>query len=245
MIILGHRGGRGAGWPPENSLEAFARAFDEGAAGVELDVRLCASGEPVLHHDPTLPPDVAHPSRQRAKSSERGIHLIRREHLPLLEGGVRIPTLGEALDLCRDRSGIVNVEVKADSPRRVALIRAVAREVQRARPGLEVVISSFDPALVLAFAAALPRVPRAMLVGKRTPRLATALPLAIRRVVIAAHLEDSLVTKERVLRLHRSGLRVVAWTVNDDARTLEMRDALKVDWVITDQPGQMVKALDR
>lgn len=37
---------------PENSLEAFRLALSRGAPGLESDVWLSASGEPVLHHGP-------------------------------------------------------------------------------------------------------------------------------------------------------------------------------------------------
>ncbi|RYE94070.1 MAG: glycerophosphodiester phosphodiesterase, partial [Myxococcales bacterium] len=46
--IYGHRGVRGA--RPENTLAAFEHAAAEGADGVELDVRVCGSGELVVFH---------------------------------------------------------------------------------------------------------------------------------------------------------------------------------------------------
>ncbi|MBX3196854.1 MAG: glycerophosphodiester phosphodiesterase [Labilithrix sp.] len=231
MIVLGHRGGRGAGWPPENSLEAFQRALDEGAAGVELDVRLCASGEPVVVHDPSL-------ARLTGGADARAVHAVRRADLPRLAGGVVVPDLEAALDLLRGR--IVNVEVKADVPARAPLVRAVARALTRV-PGAEVVVSSFDPSIVLALALIAPRVPRAMLVGARTPRLAVALPLALRRAIEAAHLDDAVLTAPRAARLGRAGLRVVGWTVNDPVRARALAE-LGVAWLITDEPARVLAA---
>src|SRR2546425_10624785 len=37
---------------PENTLEAFSLALSKGARGIESDVWLSPSGEPVLHHGP-------------------------------------------------------------------------------------------------------------------------------------------------------------------------------------------------
>src|SRR5437899_2504336 len=51
-LIFGHRGVRGEA--PENTMAAFELAAASGADGVELDVRLCRSGEVVVCHDPTL-----------------------------------------------------------------------------------------------------------------------------------------------------------------------------------------------
>lgn len=146
--------------------------------------------------------------------------------------------LEDALDLAAGR--LVNVEIKADVPRRVALVRAAVRAVSRAR-ATEVVFSSFDPFVVLAVRSLAPRVPRAVLVGPRTPRLAVAMPLALRSVVQAAHLHDSLVTADRVRRLVAAGLRVLAWTVNDASRARELA-AWGVASVITDRPAEIVPA---
>lgn len=51
-LIIGHRGA--SALAPENTLAAFARAFDDGADGIELDVRLARDGVPVVIHDATL-----------------------------------------------------------------------------------------------------------------------------------------------------------------------------------------------
>ena len=48
-IIFAHRGANS--FAPENSIPAFENAIDMGCDGIELDVRLCASGEVVVFHD--------------------------------------------------------------------------------------------------------------------------------------------------------------------------------------------------
>lgn len=48
-ITFAHRGGRAAA--PENTLEAFALALEQGANGLESDVWLTADGVPVLDHN--------------------------------------------------------------------------------------------------------------------------------------------------------------------------------------------------
>ncbi len=198
-------------------------------------MRLTADGVPVVFHDTTL-------TRATGGADDRAVHKVAHADLPLLRGGERIPRLDEALEAMRDR--LVNVELKADvAPtarlgevaQRLRLVRATAVVVKRAAR-VETVFSSFDPLIVVALAAALPRVPRAILVGTTTPRVATALPLAMRPAVVAAHLDDALLTRARIERLLRAGLRVVAWTVNDPARADALAE-LGVAWVITDAPG--------
>jgi glycerophosphoryl diester phosphodiesterase len=198
-------------------------------------VRLTADGVPVVFHDTTL-------ARATGGADGRAVHKVTYADLPSLRGGERIPRLGDALDALRDR--LVNVEIKADVaptsrlgevPQRLRLVRAAAAVVKRALH-VEVVFSSFDPLIVVALAAVLPRVARAILVGTTTPRVATALPLAMRAAVVAAHLDETLLTPVRVERLLRAGLRVAAWTVNDPARA-DALEALGVSWIISDAPG--------
>jgi len=240
-VVLGHRGGRGEGWPPENSLAAFARALDEGADGVELDVRLTSDGVPIVFHDTTL-------ARASGGADTRPVHRVAARDLPIYPGGERIPRLEDALAALRGK--IVNVEIKADVeplsilgdvPDRLRLVRATAAAVKRV-PSADVVFSSFDPLVVVALAAVAPGVPRAILVGTSTPRAATALALAMRPAVVAVHLDQSLCTPARAARLARAGLRLAAWTVNDPEQGAALV-ALGVSWIITDAPAVMVAAL--
>ena len=206
-------------------------------------MRLTADGVPVVFHDTTL-------ARATGGADARAVHEVTYADLPALRGGERIPRLSEALGALRDR--LVNVELKADVavasrlaevPQRWRLVRATAAVVKRAK-NVEVVFSSFDPLMVVALAAVLPRTPRAILVGTTTPRVATLLPLAMRPAVVAAHLDDALLTRARVERLLRAGLRVAAWTVNDPARA-DALVALGVAWIITDAPASIVRATSR
>lgn len=51
-LLLGHRGLRIPGEPPENSIAAFDRALELGCAGVEFDVRRSGDNHLVICHDP-------------------------------------------------------------------------------------------------------------------------------------------------------------------------------------------------
>jgi glycerophosphoryl diester phosphodiesterase len=56
-LQVAHRGGSGL-WP-ENTMEAFERAIEAGADGIELDVHLSKDGILVVHHDEDLKPQIA------------------------------------------------------------------------------------------------------------------------------------------------------------------------------------------
>ena len=89
-LVLGHRGARHAA--PENTHAAFDLSRVEGAAGVELDVRIVKTGEIVVLHDPTL-------ARVTGGADRRAV-----EDLPLAEAlkadigqGERVPLLTDVL----------------------------------------------------------------------------------------------------------------------------------------------------
>jgi glycerophosphoryl diester phosphodiesterase len=194
-----------------------------------------------VFHDTTL-------SRATAGADVRAVQKVAYAELPVLPGGCRIPRLSDVLGAMRGR--VVNVEIKADTAPssllgdvhdRLRLARAAAAVVKSA-DGVDVVFSSFDPLIVMTLAVVLPAVPRAILVGMRTPRAATVLPLAMRPALAAAHLDQTLITPARVARLRRRSLRVAAWTVNDAARAVALV-ALGVEWIITDDPAAIVAAL--
>lgn len=185
-------------------------------------MRRCASGELVLHHDARL-------------ADGRRVSRLRRREIPSV-----IPSLDDALDVCAGR--FVNVEIKADDVDRLRLVRDVGTAIRRAAKATEIVVSSFDPFVVAATSAFGRRVRRGMLIGARTPRLAIHLPVAMRRIVAGAHLQDPLVDERRVERLLAAKLFVLAWTVNDPARARAIA-AMGVATIITDQPRVIVDAL--
>jgi glycerophosphoryl diester phosphodiesterase len=230
-LVIGHRGSRGRGLA-ENTLEAFDDALRGGADGVELDVRLTRDGVPVVAHDADV--RSVNGGGQVSRIAE-----LSARALPRWRGGEAIPTLEAALDLCAGR-GVVNVELKADVPDRRALVERSAHAMRRCRR-VDMVISSFHPEVVLRVARELPDAPRAILVGARTRRLRVALPLAMARVVEAAHVEDPSLDAARVAWLSRAGLRVVAWTVNDVTRAKELA-SWGARWIITDDPRALVEA---
>ena len=50
--IFAHRGA--SAYAPENTLEAFRLAMEQGADGIELDVQMTKDGELVVIHDETI-----------------------------------------------------------------------------------------------------------------------------------------------------------------------------------------------
>lgn len=213
-LVVGHRGGRGEGWPRENTLAAFDRARAQGARAIELDVRTCSSGEVVVLHDAT-----------RSSFAE----------LRALD----VPTLAEALTWARQHDVAVNVELKHDVPSRLVLVERVRRVVRPSRA--DVLLSSFDPLLLAAAAVALPSTRRALLTSRhQRPRVPSA--IATPPYVHALHLERTQTQPAAIARYRGRGLRIGVWTVNEPREALDLV-ALGVETLITDTPAVLLGAI--
>jgi glycerophosphoryl diester phosphodiesterase len=236
-LVVGHRGGRGEGWPPENTLPAFAQARAQGARAVELDVRTCAGGGVVVFHDETL-------ARMTHGRDARRVCDVPEEELLRVDlgHGATIPSLRDVLAWARGEGVAVNVEMKHDVPRRLQLARETVAIALAS--GADVVLSSFDPLLLGLAAAYGPSLARALLTQHEQRLWIDALQETIRpRLVAALHLERTQAQPALLARCRRRGLRVGVWTVNDpvEARELVRNGAASI---ITDRPGEILRALD-
>jgi glycerophosphoryl diester phosphodiesterase len=236
MRIIAHRGASVAA--PENTLRSFALAKDHGAQGIEIDVQATADDRLVVFHD------------RDVTGLCGGEGVVRRMTLDQLRGlrvadtDQHIPTLEEVIRTA-DRPGIVTIEVKTYKVRDVRVADLVGRFLRDLHEELraQVVVSSFHPFALLKTRRYAPRVRRGLLTMSLFRR-----PLRemwARRLVGASelHVEAKMVDAQRVAAAHAAGREIVAWTVNDPAELLRLRD-LGVDGVMTDLPDVARRALE-
>jgi glycerophosphoryl diester phosphodiesterase len=234
-LVLGHRGARHAA--PENTLRSFQLALEQGADGVELDVRLDRDRNLVVLHDRTL-------ARVTGWHDVRDVERVGRRELAQVElgAGARVPLLADVLAWAESTGARVNVELKHDVSDRRALVEGVAREARRLRdPARSLLLSSFHPPIVAALSRALPELTTAWLVhaGQRVLREAPGWRWLGARAVNPEH---PLATAARIAAWKRRGALVAVWTVNDPNLALRL-SALGVDAIISDVPGRVVEAL--
>jgi glycerophosphoryl diester phosphodiesterase len=233
--VLGHRGARHAA--PENTFAAFDLALGEGADGVELDVRLDGDARVIVLHDATLA-RVSEGTEPREAEALAAALLDRVD----VGRGERVPLLGDVLAWSRDHGARVNVELKRDVRRPLALLEGVVRAVRRATRSEELVLfSSFHPGFVAALAVGLPRHARAWLVHDRQRVLKRA-PLFHALGADGVHPQHTLVTARSMARFKRSGALVNTWTVNDPNEARRVAE-LGVDGIVSDSPGDVLKAI--
>lgn len=237
MKILGHRGASADF--PENTLEAFAAAMDQGADGVELDVMRCGSGELVVCHDEWLDRlgarhwEVARTPWWKLRSVDVGT--------PLGRAPARIPLLEEVFEALPERT-VVNVELKCETVDDGGLTERAGRFLSERGLQERVIVSSFNPFCLVRLARAFPRLRRGLLIDPEKHWLSQAflwLPLTARTSV---HPNQSACTPARVERWHAQGWEVAAWTVDAPERARELQ-AMGVDWLITNRPGPLRAAL--
>jgi glycerophosphoryl diester phosphodiesterase len=218
-------------------MTAFALALEEGADGVELDVRLDRAGRVVVAHDRDL-------SRVTGGAHGGMIHELLPEELARIEltGGDLVPALADVLQWARERDARVNVELKGDVPDLRALASAVVKLVRDLEsPPERIWFSSFHPWLVRSMARALPNHATCWLVhqGQRAFRDGNLF-----RVLgaVGVHPERVLVTEERVATWRRRGALIHTWTVNDPAEA-ERLSHFGVDGIISDNPARILEVL--
>ena len=252
-LIIGHRGA--SAHAPENTHAAFARAFREGADGIEFDVRLAGDGVPYVFHDPTFRRTVnieGNPDKFDSADLAQmwaGAWFNRRypERSHPTFSFEQIPTLAQVFE--RYGTHTLYAEMKCeDAARQPALARAVVELIHQHDLASSVIVKSFALDSLLEVKRLAPEIRTAALFGRSWPR--PFMPAA--RIIAEAEacgadeisLHRSLLRGATVQAARRSGFEVLVWTVNSPA---SQRRALKLNLraVFTDYPGRMRASLDR
>jgi glycerophosphoryl diester phosphodiesterase len=269
-LVFAHRGSSAA--EPEHTLAAYLRAIEEGADGVECDVRLTRDGQLVCVHDRRLNRvsngrglvsthtlaelnelDFGswHPGPDGTgnRTDEDGDELV----YDVADGGrVRILTLDRLVAAIHDAGRPMRLLIETKHPTRYGpaveeqVIDVLRRHgLHETRPGRPV-----DVALMSFSALAI----------RRTRRLAPWLPTVVLMELLPAGLRGGRLPfgsaiggpgirllrahPEVARRLHARGHQVYVWTVNQPA-DLDLVIELGVEGIITDRPGFVRRRLDQ
>jgi glycerophosphoryl diester phosphodiesterase len=251
LLIIGHRGASARA--PENTLVAFDAAIEDGADGIEFDVRLASDDVPICIHDSSL---------LRTVQFNRMVGEFDSETLSKFYAGnwfndrypkrandyfvfEPIPTLAQVFE--RYDSQYLYVEMKCEEPSRQATLARAVVELTRTH-GLadRVIIKSFALDSLREVKRLAPEIRTAALFGRSWPR-----PLMPASKIIAEaarcgadeiSLHHSLLRKATVEAAHRRGFKVLVWSVTGSV-WLRRALALNLRAVITDHPGLMHNVL--
>jgi glycerophosphoryl diester phosphodiesterase len=216
MRCIAHRGF--AGVYPENTMTAIRQA-GTGADLIELDIRRCRSGDPVVIHDETVD----------RVTDETGavadISLATLQSMNVLGTGEGVPSLEGVLRTVPSDVGL-NLDLKEEG-----LVEAVVDLVEDIDN--EIVLSSFLTDILAEAREIAPGIDRALLVDSSAE---AGIERAASLDCAALNPHWRLLDFALIERAHRSDLDVNVWTINDHEKTKQY-DKMGVDGVIVDDPA--------
>ncbi|MFG2821757.1 glycerophosphodiester phosphodiesterase [Kitasatospora sp. NPDC048365] len=249
--VIAHRGSSAA--LPEHTVEAYARAIEEGADGLECDVRLSADGELVCVHDRTV---------RRTSDGQGAVSSLTLAQLSELDFGswkspqaptpASILTLSALLELVADAGRRVELAIETKHPTRFAgrteaeLLRMLERFGLMPEDPAEssVRVMSFSELSLHRVRRAAPQVPTVYLLERKLPVIGRTRALPGGARIAGPGIELVRRDPGLVTALRRAGHRVHVWTV-DRPEDVELCLELGVEALITNRPAEVLAQLGR
>jgi len=245
--VVGHRGA--SGHAPETTLAAYRIAIQMGVDAVEADVHRLRDGTIVAIHDANLKRTtdgsgwIADFTLTELKALDAGSWFNKRYPRKARPefAGLKVPTLQEILDLVKNSSADLFIEIK--DPERYApdFESSLLSLVQKNRMEQRTRFLSFNAQSLRRLKQLQASIPTVFLIsrsGKDPVQAAAAIP-ADEVGIRFDCLKPAMVEKAR-----RKGVRISVWTVDaekDLRRMLEMG----VDRIITNYPDRLLRLLGR
>ena len=229
--VIAHRGA--SGYAPENTMEAFLLAIEQGADGIELDVQLSRDGIPVVIHDETIDRVTDRTGYVKDYTLQELKELtVLKDRFPQYSQS-KIPTLKEVLEAVKPSGIQVNIELKTGIYWYPDIEKKVAEIVEETGMKEKIIYSSFNHYSVQRIKEIVPDAETAYLYSDvilnvedyaRKTKVDGLHP-AVYHVKMADFLKGYI----------ESGLNVRVWTVNEEADMKALTEA-GVTAVITNYP---------
>ena len=252
-LVIGHRGA--AAVAPENTLASFARAFRDGADGIELDVRLARDGVPVVIHDATLPDTRLRKRRVASIPSDKlqqidvgsWFNRAYRQLARLEYTRQTIPTLADVFALLANQPNkelIVYVELKAGRSRKRnnELAEGVVDIIHRHQLQHRVVVISFNLRTVARIKELAPSIRTGALFGPRQRAMKSTRQIIAAAIASGADeilLHHRIATGKIIAAAHEHNLVPGVWTV-DERKWIARAQSLQVNAIMTNDPAKML-----
>lgn len=228
--IVAHRGG--GTLAPENTLGAIDTGARLGLKMIEFDAKLSADGQVFLLHDDTV---------DRTSNGHGCATDLSYEQIARLDAGAwfspqfageRMPTLADVAQRCARHGMAANIEIKPSPGREVDTGRVVAQQAETLwRDQTQPLLSSFSYEALAAARDAAPHLPRGLLF-EAVPADWQAQTAGLD--CVSLHASHKHLNAPLVAAIKAAGLRILAYTVNDPARAVELA-AWGVDAICTDR----------
>jgi len=249
-LIIAHRGA--SALAPENTFAAFRKAVEDGAEGIEFDVRLAKDGAVVVFHDATL---------RRLSTRKNLVSSLTAEELQKIDvgswfarrkkafsdadfSGERIPTLRETLFFLKDFKGLIYIELKCREAEIERLAQAVGGIIADSPLLPQMIVKSFQLEVIPQIRKICPDAKTAALFA---PKIMTLLRKEKRLVNIAADVgadmlsvHFSLATRKLMKKAEKRAFPVTIWTA-DNPRWIKRAVDLGLFAVITNNPARLLE----
>jgi glycerophosphoryl diester phosphodiesterase len=230
--IYAHRGAMADA--PENTISAFKLAIEQGADGVELDVRLTADKEVVVIHDRFV---------DRLTDGKGQVGLLKLEELKRLDAGTKfnhrfrgekIPALREVFENIGDQTRY-DIELKSYFDPYGGLVKKVVQLVREFNLEERVLFTCYTPFPLIQIQRLVPESKAAMIFLKGKIGV-------VQRIaggwwnsdIVVTAVEE--VTQLTVTRIHGQNQKIIPFTANS-TETIRNLVSWKVDGIITEKPA--------
>lgn len=266
--IQGHRGARGL--MPENTIPSFLEALKIGAHTLELDLAVTKDKELLISHEPymkssyCLDPEGNEISQETERANN--IYQMTYQEVQSFDCGTKInkgfpdqQKFKVNKPLFKDLVQAVNVYLEDKKEQKVKYnieIKSIPKEDNVFHPAppeySDLVynfiqenldpnwlnVQSFDFRILQYFHEKYPEIELAVLIGNQKSIEANLNELGFKPEIYSCHYK--LLSKEKVEFLHKQGMKVIPWTINE---TDDMKKviAMGVDGIITDYPDRAIQ----
>jgi len=237
-LVIAHRGANK--YAPQNTISAFKKAYELGCDGFETDVHITKDGKIVICHNYTIDETstgkgkVADMTLDELKSYDFGSYFSKQFE------GTEIPTIDEFLSFVETTDiSVLNIEIKSPRESETAIVRETIKAVKEHDLFDRLLISSFDPKLLVEAKRIDSKYKTGFLYSPKSPTLVQMIWRQLRFTKSigcdAVHPHYVFVNKKFVEDAHNMGIKVNPWTVDD---TFNIDRLLKIgcDGIITDLP---------
>ncbi|MEK3888329.1 glycerophosphodiester phosphodiesterase [Bacillus sp. FSL K6-3431] len=233
MLIIAHRGA--SGYAPENTMAAFKLAIEQGADGIELDVRLTKDGIPVVIHDGSI---------NRTGDGKGYVHELTLAEMQAYDFGSwyspkfkneQIPTLEEVLKLLQDSEIMLNIEIKKGPDMIKNIEEEILQLIYKYKFADKVLVSSFDHIVLQR----LSNLDSTIKIGFITNTNVINVYSFIESNSInpySIHPDFLHLSEELIKEIHLKGMKVYPYTINSLAEG-EKFEKMMADGIITDMPS--------
>ena len=214
---------------PENTISAYREAVNIGFKAIEIDVISTKDGTVVCSHNHDL---------ERETNGAGWLHQMSAVEIEQIETGVfshpenrkNIPTLSDVVRSIPDNIRL-NIEIKFNKVFDFSTSRALARMIKTREISHKILVSSFNPFIVLYVRWMIPHVRTGYLV--RTPDMIKWTHVVHPDCI---HPQPDLLTTDVLKMCKRKNLPINVWTVNSLPAIKYCKDSM-FQAVITDNPS--------